>query len=644
MDNKNHQGHMRLGRRQSGVAAPVVVASLVAVMAMAGLSIDVGYIVWNQKRLNTAVDSAALAGAQDLWSKGWDTDVQATVQRYAARYSPSGGGGNPDSTNTLAISPDKVDAPTATCLRLGSVDLDYTRATSTCNAIRVRQTARVPLIFLPVVGIREKTIAATATASAGGGGSPPLNVAMVLDTTASMSSNMVSCSPYGTLTRLNCAKKGMQDLVKKLKARGNTVGLTVFPPRNSAAAVAKDVDCSSNLGGSDLSKYMAGSDGAYPWRDSTNSISTIIGWASSADYIANNDLNTNHNLVKAIGGRSSCVGAEAPGGVGTYYAQAIRQAQYTFASMNNGQDSIMVVLSDGDADGDIQPEALVRGTIYDGEDASFSATIYGATTSVSGTTMRVASVSSGTIAIGETVSGSGITSGTRIVSQLSGTTGGVGNYQVSVSHRLTTNRTVTTSRRSGTTLRVSSVTSGTLAVGKTIGGSGITAGTTITAMASTTGCINAYNQCTGTGGTGTYRVSNAHNRASTQDITVPSGYEEKQCQQAVLATNDARTAGTKVYVIAYGASTSSGCSTDSSVLSPLNDRGIRTRPCNTLQWMAGDSTGITTTRPTTQSRYFYSTDASCTTVSGNTASSVADIFEDIGYGLLGSRLIPDDAQ
>lgn len=48
---------------------------------------------------------------------------------------------------------------------------------------------------------------------------------------------------------------------------------------------------------------------------------------------------------------------------------------------------------------------------------------------------------------------------------------------------------------SGTTLTVSAVTSGTIAVGQTLSGTGITAGTTITALG------------TGTGGTGTYTIS-----------------------------------------------------------------------------------------------------------------------------------------
>ena len=62
---------------------------------------------------------------------------------------------------------------------------------------------------------------------------------------------------------------------------------------------------------------------------------------------------------------------------------------------------------------------------------------------------------------------------------------------------------VVTGSITATTLTVSAVTSGTLYVGQTISGTGVTAGTTITALVS------------GTGGTGTYTVSASQTVSST---------------------------------------------------------------------------------------------------------------------------------
>lgn len=53
------------------------------------------------------------------------------------------------------------------------------------------------------------------------------------------------------------------------------------------------------------------------------------------------------------------------------------------------------------------------------------------TGSITGTTMTVTAVGSGTLAAGQTVEGSGVIVGTQIISQLSGAEGGIGTYQVS---------------------------------------------------------------------------------------------------------------------------------------------------------------------------------------------------------------------
>lgn len=100
--------------------------------------------------------------------------------------------------------------------------------------------------------------------------------------------------------------------------------------------------------------------------------------------------------------------------------------------------------------------------------------------------------------------GGGIATGTRIVSQLSGTTGGTGTYTVDIP-----NQTVTVAP--GITadyglLTVSAVGSGALEVGDVLsgtGGGGVTAGTTI------------YGLGTGTGGTGTYYVGTSQTVTST---------------------------------------------------------------------------------------------------------------------------------
>jgi microcystin-dependent protein len=114
--------------------------------------------------------------------------------------------------------------------------------------------------------------------------------------------------------------------------------------------------------------------------------------------------------------------------------------------------------------------------------------------SISGTTLTVSGVTHGTLAIGDTISGTGVTTGTTITAFGTGS-GGAGTYSVSASQTVSSTSITAT----GTTMTVTAVGSGTLIVAQILTGTGITANTRITALG------------TGTGSTGTYIVNTAQN-------------------------------------------------------------------------------------------------------------------------------------
>lgn len=129
--------------------------------------------------------------------------------------------------------------------------------------------------------------------------------------------------------------------------------------------------------------------------------------------------------------------------------------------------------------------------------------------SISGTTLTVTLMKSGTIAVGQNLFGVGL--GTEVIITALGTgTGGTGTYTINTSLTVASEQfnsaasaaTVTASI-TGTTMTVSAVASGTLYVGQTVQGTGVTANTVITALGS------------GTGGVGTYTVSNSQTVVST---------------------------------------------------------------------------------------------------------------------------------
>jgi hypothetical protein len=158
------------------------------------------------------------------------------------------------------------------------------------------------------------------------------------------------------------------------------------------------------------------------------------------------------------------------------------------------------------------------------------------TGSLSGTTLTVTLVSSGTITANQALTGVGVTAET-VITALGTGTGGAGTYTVNISQTLAASTLSSsavgarfTATIAGTTLTVSAVASGTIYLGQTLQGAGITAGTIITALG------------TGTGGAGTYTISTAH--------TIVSGITMYALNFSVLPSTDgAFSGGTSVDIV-----------------------------------------------------------------------------------------------
>jgi hypothetical protein len=182
------------------------------------------------------------------------------------------------------------------------------------------------------------------------------------------------------------------------------------------------------------------------------------------------------------------------------------------------------------------------------------------TGSVSTTTLTVSSVSSGTLAVGQSLYGVGVTNET-VITALGTGTGGAGTYTVNISQTVTArslNSTATgakfTATIAGTTMTVSAVATGTIYVGQTIQGAGVTAGTVVTALG------------TGTGGTGTYTISVAS--------TVAVGETMYAINFSVLPSTDGAFSGANTvdvmdnYIVYNNPTTQQWGSTD--LLSPIS--------------------------------------------------------------------------
>jgi Flp pilus assembly protein TadG len=366
--NLNNRSVVTRGRdSQCGQSIVVILVFLVVLLALAAFVIDMGNLYFSYQELQNATQAAALAGAIYLPDEGQAT---AMATKYGA------GAGNLNAKSNLQNVTMVANYPMLKCLATSGVPcLPAVDGSSppTVNAIVVQEQATVPTYFAKVFGVNTVTLTATATASAKGGIVGTYSVMMVLDTTRSMSDTVDSTCVVpglvtGTVTPEQCAQYGVQVLMGELApcpvdlsscgtaTNGlypnsvDEVGLIVFPgltpsetttlttPPVAAATAVNDYNCS----GTNPSITTYNNNPAYMILPFQSDFRTSA---------AASTLNTSSHIVSAVGGGgSSCPGAQAPGGEGTFYAGAIATAQsYLLANTRSNAQNVMIILSDGNA-------------------------------------------------------------------------------------------------------------------------------------------------------------------------------------------------------------------------------------------------------------------------------------------------------
>jgi len=157
------------------------------------------------------------------------------------------------------------------------------------------------------------------------------------------------------------------------------------------------------------------------------------------------------------------------------------------------------------------------GTIFGGASATGSTvtpTTFSVTGAISDDVLTVSAVGSGTVYPGSTISGTGIATGTKVVSQITPllageSTGGIGRYLVSVGQQNVDSTTVSGAYG----LLTIGTATGTFAVGDIISGTNVVAGTAITANVS------------GSGGSSGTMVVNNNTSVSSTTITASTAVE-----------------------------------------------------------------------------------------------------------------------
>jgi hypothetical protein len=336
----------------------LVAVMLVGLIGMLAFVIDIGHILNARRQLQAMTDAAATAGAQDLPDA---TAAKATAIAYSAMA-----GRKNFRSNLLGV------AMPATGCRFGGGSPCVGILTSTGlpvsapNAIQVKQQVTLQSFFAQVLGISSVTITATATASMRGGVPRPIDAIIIVDATASMDATCTASVPgVSSPTRLDCAKDGVRAFLSSLwpcapglptcgsVTNGHVVnpvdevGFIVFPGLKSTTPLSVEFDCASNLSSSQNAAYGSSPAPVY----------LIVGLSSDYRTSSTSGLNgAGSNLVKAVDWTdgntctSSHYGVESPGGEGTYYVDAINQAQTTLVSTGRANvQKVIILLSDGDA-------------------------------------------------------------------------------------------------------------------------------------------------------------------------------------------------------------------------------------------------------------------------------------------------------
>jgi len=345
---------------QRGQTAVFVALGAAVLLAVAGLSIDVGHAYIVRSQLQNSANSAAMAGSGAVYNAQSDA-VNATSE--AEQFSASSGDRNANSSFGPVTT-----TVTTVCLNLLMPNGETCGPTSPSNAVRVTNSTSVPTFFLKVLGVPALTVGATATASMQGVANS-WNVAIIVDGTKSMGRADSNC---GGLTEFQCALSSVQVFLGATNPGPNSnVRVSLFSfPNLSTSGFSDTSTCASTFLNE---QYTLPSTTATTYAPITYTGSSAIaatyqlaGWDSgyySSSTSGTGNLNTSDNLVKTIGyGYNTASGAMAGkgclpniGGESTYYASVIYAAQAALVQeqkLNSGSKNAMIILSDGQANAD----------------------------------------------------------------------------------------------------------------------------------------------------------------------------------------------------------------------------------------------------------------------------------------------------
>lgn len=370
---------------ERGQIIPIALVLMITMFGVCGFVIDAGRLYLNYEQLQSSTDAAALAGGEALGVAG--SNPVTVADSYSSQSAGKNVFGDMQAVTTTA---------TLKCYATLVSEGIPCYSDGSYNAIQVVQSVKVPMTLAKFFGAPTATISAAATAAAAGAATTPYNVAIIVDTTASMSDADSGSTCSGT--RLSCALGGVQTLLGELYPCASQltsctdtsgvaanavdqVSLFTFP-NITTATTSDDTTCASgNPNTEKVYTYPPSTLGTSGMVNASLAVTTGSGSKATTTYTpmtynVTNGLGSNGFLSDyrssdtassltassaesiAIGsGGSGCAAMGDPGGAGTFYAGVIYQAAnallYEQAQILNNQSiatqNVMIIISDGDA-------------------------------------------------------------------------------------------------------------------------------------------------------------------------------------------------------------------------------------------------------------------------------------------------------
>jgi hypothetical protein len=639
---------------ESGQLIPMIALGMVGMLAVGGLTIDVGHAYVVRQQIQMSTNAAGLAAAGNVYDTGSLTDATAEADLYSSQAS-----GDYNYMSQLGTVTTTV---TQICLNLLMSGTTCAESGNVANAVRVTQTTEVPTFFMRIFGVNQLLVGATATASMQGV-AQPWNVAVIVDTTGSMATVDSNC---GGLTELQCALSGVQTLLAATppcpggqsgtnctSALANMhMSIFAFPPvltsynGTATSSISDDLNCGGSPatyntpltqpiaapyilpkpgatlpgGAAPYMTYVETSTG-HQW-NATYQITPFLSDYYSPNSTATGGLNASSELVEAVGYTSSsgtvhsgCLtytlgidGSGSGSGFGnTYFAGAIYMAQSAVAAeqaaVGATSKNAIIFLSDGQANAAYYSKN--NSTTRSGSSGSYYANAASANNQYAYAYQFPEGAQSGATGGPSTNTCIPTTEFTKCAE--------VGPSSL-----------ITNSNSPAWPATPPYYTPATILPAQGTAGQG----------------YDTLSSSSKSGVGGTYQ-------ASTTKGTYPDWFD--QCQQAIIAANYATTAGTRMYAVAYG-SEASGCGTGwTNGLSDITLVATGSYTAGSLGSASSDLPCTTMEDIASSWDYFYSDNQQTGNVNlgctdnNHTTTSLASIFKAIAATFTTPRLLPNNA-